>query len=161
MQVSNPAHALFLKGEDLMSEITNGWTEEIERLRTENAALRAKIEDTEGGEKCQSCQRLYPDVYHIPDEIWKEISPKPHAVGAGLLCPKCALERLCEKHAALRESLGEFHEVVKNVDMCGECRVSSWCPQCEHTLRYAIIKLFGDSGEYAATIERKRKRVKV
>lgn len=144
-----------------MSEITNGWTEEIERLRTENAALRAKIEDKEGGEKCQSCQRLYPDVYHIPDEIWKEISPKPHAVGAGLLCPKCALERLCEKHAALRESLGEFHEVVKNVDMCGECRVSSWCPQCEHTLRYAIIKLFGDSGEYAATIERKRKRVKV
>ncbi len=47
MQVSNPAHALFLKGEDLMSEITNGWTEEIERLRTENAALTERVRELE------------------------------------------------------------------------------------------------------------------
>lgn len=44
------------------------------------------------GEHCQACGKAYDDVYAVPDEVWAQISPKP--APGGLLCPKCALDRV-------------------------------------------------------------------
>ena len=44
--------------------------------------------------------------------------------------------------ADARGRLAEFKGVVNDIDRCGECWKSSWCPQCEYTLREAIVKLF-------------------
>ncbi|HSH24583.1 MAG TPA: hypothetical protein VLA13_03490 [Massilibacterium sp.] len=41
-----------------------------------------------GGEICQNCNRMYKTIYHMPDDIWQEITGKED--GSGLLCIECA-----------------------------------------------------------------------
>ena len=49
---------------------------------------------------------------------------------------------LNQELADARGRLAEFKGVVNHIDRCGECWISNWCPQCEYTLREAIVKLF-------------------
>jgi len=88
-------------------------------LYSDVAALQARLAESEkGGERCQSCKRLYPDVYSVPDNIWEIITPKPEQEGAGLLCPVCAIERLCKELQAERKKVKYYHD--KNQEKCAE-----------------------------------------
>jgi len=62
----------------------------------------AKVPEGWDGEHCQACGRGYDDVYSVPDAVWERISPKQvdGFKGGGLLCPTCALERVCRLLAA-------------------------------------------------------------
>jgi len=46
--------------------------------------------------KCQNCGAEYGVDVMVPDDIWKQISPKPKPEKGGLLCPKCIGEKLEE-----------------------------------------------------------------
>jgi len=59
-------------------------------------------------EKCQRCGKLYLTVYRLPNEIWKQISPKGDL--SGLLCIECADKIAREKGLNLywEAKQGEF-----------------------------------------------------
>lgn len=61
---------------------------EFEQLAKERARDWPQEEEPYDGEHCQNCGRSYATVYHLPDDVWKRISPKGNE--GGLLCPPCA-----------------------------------------------------------------------
>lgn len=40
---------------------------------------------TIGGERCQNCGSIYKTVYHVPNELWKNVTGQKD----GLLCLPC------------------------------------------------------------------------
>jgi hypothetical protein len=85
------------------------------------------------------------------DEAISELrTHRPFADAYKRVCESLGIEKdilgfFQQKEAELadaRRRLEEFKGVVNDIDRCGECWKSSWCPQCEYTLREAIVKLF-------------------
>jgi len=58
------------------------------------------LENKGEGCMCQGCKRIYKVDILVPDKIWERIKPGGKAVGAGLLCGLCIMDRI--------ESLGRF-----------------------------------------------------
>jgi DNA repair exonuclease SbcCD ATPase subunit len=179
-----------------MSELNNGWTEEIARLQAEleqaqdmaTKAVQSRIADAEKITKLEAeIERLYerdgkahieiihpvlddPNPFHritlkkidfgVADNCYVVECPEIESEleqarrerdewkatagheADGLESWKKVAEKAEAELADARGRLAEFKSVVNHIDRCGECWKSSWCPQCEHTLRYAIIKLF-------------------
>lgn len=50
--------------------------------------------------KCQGCGKQYRIDLGVPDSMWERIKPPGKAVGAGLLCGSCIMERL--------EAMGQY-----------------------------------------------------
>lgn len=44
--------------------------------------------------KCQSCGEQYKVDLVVPDALWEEIKPEGKAVGAGMLCGRCIMDRV-------------------------------------------------------------------
>lgn len=49
---------------------------------------------------CQGCERSYRIDLVVPDDLWERIKPEGKAVGAGLLCGRCIMDRV--------EALGQY-----------------------------------------------------
>jgi hypothetical protein len=103
---------------------------EIKRLRRENFDLKAKthpsvvgIQEAEierlraelGGERCQECGHLYPDVYSVPDDEWARVTGKTDS--SGLLCPSCFKLRSHSLHllAMHKDSMRMLQESVAEI----------------------------------------------
>lgn len=43
---------------------------------------------------CQNCGLNYRVDIIVPDDIWRDITPKPETEEGGLLCPKCIGEKI-------------------------------------------------------------------
>ena len=105
---------------------SNGFPEE--QILADADSLLADSKDglkEEEGEKCQKCGEHYLTVYRVPDEVWKVITPKPYAPGAGLLCPLCAesLSRAAGITLYWEASPGEFPcQIERNKRITAERR---------------------------------------
>ncbi len=43
---------------------------------------------------CQRCSQKYKVDLIVPDDLWKRIKPEGEAVGAGMLCGRCIMDRI-------------------------------------------------------------------
>jgi len=62
------------------------------------------------GCKCQKCEKIFNIDMNVHNDIWEKIKPYQKSVGAGLLCPSCVIDRLCE---ALGDSEGQTINEIK------------------------------------------------
>jgi hypothetical protein len=67
-------------------------------------------------ETCQDCGSPYEEVYRVPDEVWRQISPKASEGDGlgGLLCLHCAEVRAWQKGITLywEAAIGNFPSIV-------------------------------------------------
>ena len=63
-------------------------------------------------EHCQICGKGYLTIYHVPDEIWRKITPKKNE--AGLLCIECA------DHRARELGIELYWYAKEEIDQLGE-----------------------------------------
>lgn len=60
----------------------------------------------EQGCRCQSCGRLFCIDLYVPDEVWRQITPKSGE--GGLLCGSCIMQRM-ESRAKEADAFGAYN----------------------------------------------------
>ena len=69
-------------------------------------------------EHCDICGKEYPEVYHVPDEIWAKITPKEGEYGT--LCIECADKKAQTLGIVLYWSANEDDYDYKEIERLGK-----------------------------------------
>ena len=128
-------------GPDKRNEYRRARTKKVRGMEAELAALREQVATARGlptdGEVCQSCGSAVKVVWHVPDEVWREVIGGP----AGLRCPDCFKEEAFAKTGTMYAFLAVplVDGWVRQLDALREVRPAAFALMKYASLPYCSV----------------------